>query len=288
MTDRMNSFFSNILNSFESHFQLKHGPQLWLYMFGALAFIVIFIVGLMMVPKKFRKYLIWVSTFIGGLYYSLEFFLPLSKMKIGDNPAAMGNFITPTIVPIGNILGVVAVFTYGLGVINLVQLHGKRIRKGGEGALNSTAFFASFAIMLVVQILQQVHPNPVNKNLFALLYEGAYQNMDATMFSVIAFYIVSAAYRAFRARSFEASLLLVTAVLVMIGQTAVGQLMTSGISDVGFWHNLHIEVVRDWIMTKANTPVMRAIQFGLGIGALAVALRIWLGLERGSYFDNKA
>src|SRR5262249_20124964 len=122
-------------------------------------------------------------------------------------------------------------------------------------------------------------------------FEGALQSLDATMFSIIAFYIVSAAYRAFRVRSAEATMLLITAVIVMLGQTAIGQWLTHWIPYDGFWlklpmRNLHIEAVRDWMLTLANTAAVRAIAFGLGIGGLAVALRIWLGLERGSYFDR--
>ena len=110
------------------------------------------------------------------------------------------------------------------------------------------------------------------------------------MFSIIAFYIVSAAYRAFRVRSVEATMLLVTAVIVMLGQISIGQLLTAWIPDNamgGLGHDLHIEVIRNWILTKANAPATRAIAFGLGIGSLAVALRIWLGLERGSYFEGQ-
>jgi hypothetical protein len=30
-----------------------------------------------------------------------------------------------------------------------------------------------------------------------------------------------------------------------------------------------------------------AIDFGLGVGGLATALRLWLSLERGSYFEEE-
>ena len=268
-------------------FQPQHGLGLVGAIVGSLVFTLALVIGLMMIPVRFRKYFIWTATFVGGLFYSLEYLWSTHKTPTPANPTAVGNFLTPYIVPVGTILGVISVFTLGLGVINLVQLHGKRIFKGSTGYVNSIAFFVAFMLMLVVQILQKYFPYKINQKLFAILYEGAYQNMDATMFSIIAFYIVSAAYRAFRARNLEASLLLVTAVIVMIGQTALGQMMTSWLPDIGFESNFRVEVIRDWIMTKANVPVTRAIQFGLGIGALAVALRIWLGLERGSYFENK-
>lgn len=268
-------------------FRPVNGMAWYAYLVGSFVFILLLIAGLMAIPQRMRRYVIWAVTFLGGLYFSVEFFWPVQPMPTADDPQRVGNFLTPSVVPIGNILPVISAFTVGLGVINLIQIHGKRLVKASSGWVNSLAFFISMILMMVMQILSTAHPNEINKNLFQILFSGAYQNLDATMFSIIAFYIVSAAYRAFRARSVEASLLLITAVLVMIGQTAVGQLLTGWLPDEGFARNFRIEVVRDWILTKANTPVTRAISFGLGIGSLAVALRIWLGLERGSYFDSQ-
>jgi hypothetical protein len=242
---------------------------------------------LQVMPVRFRRTLIYAVTFIGGLFFSLEFFLPIHKMTV-QGTTQDGNFLTPLVAPFANMVTVVVAMTVGLGIINLFQIHGRKLLRGQSGSFNSLAFFLAFFAMAIINILQHAHPNSINKNLNAVLFYGAYNNMDATMFSSVAFYIVSAAYRAFRVRSVEASLLLVTAILVMIGQTSIGQMMTGGLpSHAGpLLHNLRVEVIRDWILTKANTPAIRAINFGLGIGSLAVGLRIWLGLERGSYFDG--
>ena len=267
----------------------KTNPGTAWYGYAALAVVIsLIVVGLLMVvPQRARRYVILTATFLGGLFFFLEFFLPVHTMQIGDDPKGVGNFLTPYIVPFGNVAPVIGAFAVGLGVINLFQIHGKRLTRGASGWHNSLAFFIAAFVMLIVGLLQKAHPNAINNNLNKLLVVGALQSLDATMFSIIAFYIVSAAYRAFRVRSVEATLLLTTAVIVMLGQVTFGQLLTAWIPDTDFWHNLHIEVIRNWILTKANTPAVRAISFGLGIGSLAVALRIWLGLERGSYFEGQ-
>lgn len=254
---------------------------------GAVAFSVLIIFLLQLVPQRFRRYVILSATFVGGLFYALEFLLPVHLMRTKADPLHMGNFLTPYLVPFGVFTQIVFAATVGLGVINMLQVHGKRLIRRGKDSAFSLAFLISFALMLLVTLLKKVHPNAINANYYRLLFDGALQSLDATMFSVVAFYIVSAAYRAFRVRSPEATMLLVTAILVMLGQIAIGILLTSFLPKTGVWHNLRFEIIRDWILRKANAPSIRAIQFGLGIGSLAVALRIWLGLERGSYFENQ-
>ncbi len=124
------------------------------------------------------------------------------------------------------------------------------------------------------------------QDVYTLLFEGVYRNMDATMFSILAFYIVSAAYRAFRIRTREAAVLMITAVIVMLGQVPLGQFLTNWIPADGFFHGLRLEEINQFVLGQINSPVQRAIGFGIGLGGLAMALRIWLSLERGSYFEE--
>ena len=254
----------------------------YLYILGSIVLVAILIGVLSLLPSKSRRLVVLSITFLGGLFYALEFFLPTRKMLIGDDPNAEGNFLTEHIVPMANVLPAIAACAVGLGVINLFQVHSKRVMKRNADSINSIAFFVSaFAMGIVWIMAKQPTPNPTAKALSKILFEGALQSLDATMFSIIAFYITSAAYRAFRVKSLEATLLLATALIVMLGQITIGQLLTSWLPDY-----LHVEVVRNWILTKVNAPATRAIAVGLGIGSLAVGLRIWLGLERGSYFDQ--
>ena len=93
------------------------------------------------------------------------------------------------------------------------------------------------------------------------------------MFSTIGFYIVSAAYRAFRIRSGEATLMLAAAFVVMVGQVPVGAYLTSGLPADGFLSIFRLENLSYWILKEPNMAAWRGISFGIEVGALAMALR---------------
>ncbi|MDI6788471.1 MAG: hypothetical protein QME51_08885, partial [Planctomycetota bacterium] len=93
--------------------------------------------------------------------------------------------------------------------------------------------------------------------------------LSATMFSIIGFFIASAAFRTFRARSIEATLLLLAAVIIMLGQTPLGQMLWQGIPDIMVW-----------LFNVPTTAAKRALLFGIAMGSIAFSLRIIFGIER--------
>jgi hypothetical protein len=98
--------------------------------------------------------------------------------------------------------------------------------------------------------------------------------MAGTMFAMLAFYISSAAYRAFRARSAEATLLLLTASIVMLWRVPMGEALLNNISHYlpGF--------INTYIMNGVNMSVQRGIIMGAALGAASMSLRILVGIER--------
>jgi hypothetical protein len=93
--------------------------------------------------------------------------------------------------------------------------------------------------------------------------------LSATIFALLAFYVASAAFRAFRARNVQSALLLITAVLVMIGRVPVGKAIWGG-----------FPLLQDWIMIWPNTAGQRAILIGAAIGMIATGIRVIFGIER--------
>jgi hypothetical protein len=102
-------------------------------------------------------------------------------------------------------------------------------------------------------------------------YDAVLNPVTATMFALLAFYIASAAYRAFRARTVIATILLISAVVVMLGRVPVGE----SLPIVG----PKIASLTDWLLNVPNMAAKRAIAIGLGLGGSATALKVVLGIE---------
>ena len=123
-----------------------------------------------------------------------------------------------------------------------------------------------FPVLFVFGLFYKTDPGTVVDWLFM----NVQVPLEATMFSLLAFFIASAAYRTFRARSTEATLLLAAAVIVMLGRVPI--------SDQIPYINLH--EITEWIMMVPTVAAKRGILLGVALGAVATSLRIILGLER--------
>jgi hypothetical protein len=159
----------------------------------------------------------------------------------------------------------VAAFALGVGTVNLIQTHLKRITRRQKGWDSSILLVVSLVGFTVIGIAKGT-TNPVYKWGFDYLYQPIYSAIS----SLLAFMITSASYRAFKVKDWQAGVLMVTAVIVMLGQVGVGSLIYKGIPS---WSQ--------WIMSVVNTAGMRGITIGGALGAVALSLRVLLGLERG-------
>ena len=153
-----------------------------------------------------------------------------------------------------------------LGVMSLTMTHATKIqRKTPNWQYSILTLFGMYFTAAAGFIWGTQEGTP-----YMWIFRNVQMPMGATMFALLAFYIASAAYKAFRARSAEATVLLVAAIIVMLGQVPVGVAMFGeGIADL-----------TQWILDVPNLASKRGIALGVGLGIVATSLRILLGIER--------
>ena len=174
------------------------------------------------------------------------------------------------------LLRIISAFALILGLGNLILRHVHRIRHKGENWHHSYTLLISFVVASVIGLFGGVSgelwfPTQIGSFSFDIttIYFQMLIPLGATMFSLLAFYMASAAYRSFRARNWLAIVLLTSAFIVMLGQVPIGHQISPVIPEIS-----------QWIMEVPNTAAKRGIELGIMLGVLATFLKILTGIER--------
>ena len=160
---------------------------------------------------------------------------------------------------------ILSAFAMVLAIGNLIRHHGGKIQRRKENWQYSIVTLTGMFAMAIIGLFWGVDAD----SLFQKIYLNIFAPLSATMFALLAYYMASAAYRAFRARSLEATLLLIAAFIVMIGFMPFGQYI-----------HPRFPAFAEWIMRVPNMASQRGILLGVAFGSIATALKIILGIER--------
>lgn len=195
---------------------------------------------------------------VGGVLMIFQYFIPHRiSQDIFDNYTIW--------------IPIIGAFALVLGVGSLTRLHGHRVRNRAPNWPYSLAVIVPIYLMPIFALLlpTSVGGGMEAPSVFNFAFMHIQVPIQSTMFSLLAFYIASAAFRAFRAKSLLATVLLLTAVIVMMGQVPIGELLGSWFPKLGLW-----------IIDFPNNAAKRAIGLGVGFGSLATQLKIIFGVER--------
>jgi hypothetical protein len=187
---------------------------------------------------------------------------------------------------------ILAVFAFILGAASLLRTHGRRVVEHGRDWPYSLLTLFSFVAVLVIGLLKVGGPPGLQGNVthahswLTWIYQAIYTPLRGTIYALLAFFVASAAYRAFRLRSVETSLLLGAAFVVLLGRTPFGVTLTAWLPDR--LHALRIDELSVWILKVPVTAGWRAVLIGIALGVVAMSLRLILGLERQALGGNKS
>ena len=199
-----------------------------------------------------------VITFCVGLFMIGEFFIPHYAYRL----------VTAEFLEWGVVLAAAA---FVLGLINLIQVNLPKVLRRDKDWGYKAVMLVALAITLVVGFVGGPARQEAG-SAYKWIYDSMFIPLNATMFALLAFYIASAAFRAFRARNVDAALLLGAAVIVMIARVPLGE----SIPVIGEY----LPRFMNWIMDVPNIAARRAIFIGAALGAVATGLRVILGIER--------
>lgn len=196
-------------------------------------------------------------TLITGLLFAAQYYVP--------HPASEQMLTAAT-----KWLQIIGGFALVLGVSSLFHQHAVRIRRQEAGWGYSAVLYAGM-LGTIAAGLWADGKERIDGALtgFGWVYSFMMVPLQGTMFAILAFFIASAAYRSFRARSREAAVLLVAAMIVMMGRVPLGEYLIPLSGDVS-----------QWILNVLNASVRRAILIGVSLGAVALSFKIIFGVER--------
>jgi hypothetical protein len=174
-----------------------------------------------------------------------------------------------------------------LGAGNLVLLNLSKISGKHEGwGYASITLFAFFVTLVIGFAKIGALPTPASPGNawsgsvvqdgtpFWWIFMYVITPLTATMFAMLAFYIASAAFRAFRAKNLEATLLLGTAFVVLLGQIYFGVWVTSFLPDLesyvmGFPEATRTLVLAIGLQVESGVPLSEIVINGVKYASMS-------------------
>lgn len=157
-----------------------------------------------------------------------------------------------------NFGAIVAAFALILGSANIIRVYGGRIYKRTPGWQYSVLLLIALVAMTITGL-----GFGENSAEFLWLYNYIQVPIGATIFSLLGFFIVSAAYRAFRARTWEATVLLITGIIIILWGAPIGHVIWPG-----------IDPIASWIMDVPNDGGWKSFIITISIGQLGIGIML--------------
>lgn len=174
---------------------------------------------------------------------------------------------------------IIGTATLAVSLINISLIHGNMYRKKRRGWIFSLIILVVMYFTVVMGFGAK-EKTPVwggygllsygTQGIMSFLIEAVFTPVNATVFSLLAFFIASAAYRSFRFRNIDAAILLIAGITVMLGQAPIGS----------FIFGPKILDLKTWILSVPNMAGRRGTTIGIAVGSIAMSVRVLLGYER--------
>jgi len=159
---------------------------------------------------------------------------------------------------------IIFAFTLIVGVVSFIRITVSNIKRGKERPYRIVSLLGLFAMPVLALIWGIKGDSP-----FMWVFEFIQVPMQSTVFALLAFFVASASFRGFRARSAPAAVLLIAALLTLLSRSSLESVIPEFITQLA-----------DWIRSNPSMAARRAILIGIGLGSLTTSMRVLLGIER--------
>ncbi|HYJ32032.1 MAG TPA: hypothetical protein VE326_02315 [Candidatus Binatia bacterium] len=254
--------------------------------FGRVALVACFFVlptigiALGMRSPAMRSRIPLLVAFIAGIVPILSLYIPKSFLsgETGMSPR------------LDQWLIIVAGFALLLGIVNVIQNNTRKIARRETGWFFAAVLLTGLFVMGSFSIWGAVSGQGIgfapdgSSTPFKWMEDKFFQPLQSTIFSLLAFFMASAAFRAFRARNTEATILLIAAALVMAGRVPLLEFLAvpfPPLQPAAATASQALGRLTEWIMDTPNGAAQSGIIIGAALGAASMAIRIILGIERG-------
>jgi hypothetical protein len=165
-----------------------------------------------------------------------------------------------------SVMGSVAL---GIGAINIARIHGRYISRREPGKW-------VYSIILIVMIVITVgmglfFPGGISNPIYQDWYNTFFVPSDTMIAGILGWFLIPATYRAFKARTLESFVLLISCIFVMLMNVPIGEIISPVIPKIG-----------QWITEVPNVAGQRAFIISVAIGITILTLRTILGHEKGA------
>ena len=160
-------------------------------------------------------------------------------------------------------VAIVIAFALLLGLVNVVSVHWNRVQTRKPGSVYSVVLLVALFGTLIMG-----YRGPASEN-GQFIFKFILQPLEATFFDLLAVFMATAAFRAFRVRNLETFFFVLFAVIVLLGQVPIS---------IYIWPEL--PVIKDWILSVPTLAGVRGILLGVALGTIATGLRVLIGADR--------
>jgi len=192
-----------------------------------------------------------ILTTIFGLFMIIQFFftLPTEAKTTSDTLLSFTTIVSAAALMLGSVILTIA--------------HGKRLMERKPEWYYSILYVIAFVIVAALGLISVRDVN------FAWVYNNITSPIGAALYSLTAFYITSAAYRVFRARNWNAAVLLVVSFILLTMLLPVGAMLLPPVVPIG-----------QWLRDVPSSAGYRGMIMGTSLGVIGLGIRIFTGRQK--------